>query len=238
VAVLDNGAPLAQWLITNFIAELGQLVDLPEPIVEFGSLQVEPGQSNDLRQIFPGKAFIGTDLRPGPGVDRVEDLRSLSFGEREVGTALCIDTLEHCQDPLTACRELYRVLRPGGVCAVTSVLWFPIHGYPHDYWRFTPDGLRLLLDPFEHVWATGIGHPLLPTQVVAVAGKQRDLDLGDDSFTCLTKIQQNWREAPGRVRFGPVHVSPGEFLRAAARDLPRAMAQRAAARVRGGRPGR
>ena len=223
---------MAQWLITNFLAELGQVIDLPEPIVEFGSLQVEAEQANDLRPVFAPKTFIGTDIRPGPGVDRVEDLRALSFADGEVGTALCIDTLEHCEDPLTACRELYRVLRPGGVCAVTSVMWFPIHAYPHDYWRFTPEGLRLLLRPFESLWATGVGHPLLPTQVVAVASKGRDLGLTDQSFSSLTKLQQNWHQAPGRVRFGPVHVSPGELVKAAARDLPRAVAQRATARLR------
>lgn len=226
---------MAQWLITNFVAELGQLVDLPEPIVEFGSLQVEPDQSGDLRPVFAGKTFIGTDLRPGPGVDRVEDLRALSFANEEVGTALCIDTLEHCQDPVAACREMHRVLRPGGVCAVTSVMWFPIHAYPHDYWRFTPEGLRLLLSPFDYLWARGVGHPLLPTQVVAVAAKDRDLGLTEESFTSLSKLQDNWRRAPGRVRLGPVHVSPGELLRAAARDLPRAAAQRAATRLRSSR---
>jgi SAM-dependent methyltransferase len=229
---------VAQWLITNFIAELAQLVDLPEPIVEFGSLQVEPDQSNDLRLLFPGREFIGTDLRPGPGVDRVEDLRRLSFGDGQVGTALCVDTLEHCEDPLAACRELHRVLAPGGICAVTSVLWFPIHGYPHDYWRFTPEGIRLLLRQFDSVWVRGIGHPLLPTQVVGVAAKDRELGLSDESFTSLSKLQGNWDRASGQVRFGPVHVSPGDLLRAAARDLPRAVAQRALARVREARQAR
>jgi SAM-dependent methyltransferase len=223
---------LAQWLITNFIAELGQRLELPEPVVEFGSLQVEPDQSNDLRLVFPNHEFIGTDMRPGPGVDRVEDLRSLSFGEGEVGTAVCVDTLEHCEDPLTACREIHRVLRPGGVLAVASVMWFPIHGYPHDYWRFTPDGLRVLLAPFDDVWTRGVGHPLMPTHVVGVAGKQRSLGLNDESFTSLTKLQEFWDRAPGKVRFGPVHVSPRELAKAAARDLPRALGHRAAARLR------
>lgn len=225
-------SPLAQWLITNFVAELGELIDLPEPIVEFGSLQVEPEQMGDLRPVFRGKTFIGTDMRPGPGVDRIEDLRSLRFADCEVGTALCLDTLEHCEDPLAACRELHRVVRAGGICAVASVMWFPIHSYPHDYWRFTPEGMRLLLAPFDHVWVAGIGHPQLPTQVVAVAGKGWDPGLTDGSFGSLRKIQENWRRAPGRVRFGPVHVSPGDFARAAARDFPRAAAQRALARLR------
>jgi hypothetical protein len=130
---------------------------------------------------------------------------------------------------------MHRVLRPGGVCAVTSVMWFPIHAYPHDYWRFTPEGLLLLLSPFDYLWARGVGHPLLPTQVVAVAAKDRDLGLTEESFTTLSKLQDNWRRAPGRVRLGPVHVSPGELLRAAARDLPRAAAQRAATRLRSSR---
>ena len=224
---------MAQWLITNFVGELAHLIDLPEPIVEFGSLQVEPDQMGDLRPVFPDKMFIGTDMRPGLGVDRIEDLRSLSFADGEVGTALCLDTLEHCEDPLTACRELHRVVRTGGVCAVASVMWFPIHAYPHDYWRFTPEGMRMLLAPFDHVWVTGIGHPQLPTQVVGVAGKGWDPGLTGDSFSSLRKIQENWHRAPGQVRFGPIHISPTELARAAARDLPRAAAQRAAVRLRG-----
>jgi SAM-dependent methyltransferase len=223
---------VAQWLITNFVAELGQLLDFPEPIVEFGSLQVEPEQASDLRPVFRDKQFIGTDIRPGPGVDRTEDLRALSFADGEVGTALCLDTLEHCEDPLAACRELHRVLRTGGVCVVASVMWFPIHSYPHDYWRFTPEGMRLLLAPFDHVWVAGIGHPQLPTQVVGVAGKGWDPGLGDGSFGSLRKIQENWQQAPGRVRLGPVHVSPTELGRAVVRELPRAAAQRALARLR------
>ncbi len=223
---------MAQWLITTFVAELGQLIDLPEPIVEFGSLQVEADQANDLRVVLPGKTFIGTDIRPGPGVDRVENLRSLSFADGEVGTALCVDTLEHCEDPLTACREMHRVLRPGGICAVASVMFFPIHSYPYDYWRFTPDGFRLLLTNFDSVWARGVGHPLLPTHVVGVAAKDRELGLTDASFTSLSKLQAHWDQAPGKVRFGPVHVSPRELMRASARDLPRAVANRALTRWR------
>src|SRR3712207_58870 len=139
------------------MAELVGLVDLPDPIVEFGSLQVErETQDADLRPLFAGRDFTGTDMRPGPGVDRVEDLRSLTFGDAEVGTAICLDTLEHCEDPPAACRELARVVADGGVCVISSVLLFDIHAYPNDYFRFTPEGFRTMLSGFDDVWTAGI----------------------------------------------------------------------------------
>jgi len=163
----------------------------------------------------------------------VEDLRGLSFGAEEVGTAFCLDTLEHCADPLTACRELHRVLRPGGLCVVSSVMFFPVHGYPQDYWRFTPEGLRLLLAPFDDVWACGIGHPELPMQVIAVAGKGRSLGLGGEPFTTLAEAQRQWDRADGKIRLGILHVPLAEMARTLAAELPRAAAQRTAARLRG-----
>ena len=226
---------LAQQLIADFVAELSQRMELAEPIVEFGSLQVEPGQPNDLRRLFTGRDFIGTDLRAGPGVDQVQDLRGLSFADGEVGTALCLDTLEHCADPAGACRELHRVLGIGGLCVVSSVMFFPVHGYPQDYWRFTPEGLRLLLAPFDDVWACGVGHPELPMQVIAVAGKGRSLDLGAEPFATLADAQRRWNRAEGKIRLGVLHVPLREMARTLAAELPRAAAQRTAARLRRGR---
>jgi SAM-dependent methyltransferase len=225
---------LAQQLIVDFVAELARTVELPEPIVEFGSLQVEPGQPGDLRALFAGRRFVGTDMRAGPGVDRIEDLRALSYAEGEVGTALCLDTLEHCEDPLQAGRELHRVLAHGGVCVASSVMMFPIHGYPSDYWRFTPEGMRRVLGAFDEAWVTGVGHPELPMQIVAVAAKGRALGLGTAPFQTLADAQGEWERADGRVRLGPLRVSLRELAGTLARELPRAGVQRATARLRGG----
>jgi SAM-dependent methyltransferase len=224
---------VAQQLIIDIVAELDALLDFPEPIVEFGSLQVEPGQPNDLRPLFGGREFIGTDRRSGAGVDRVEDLLSLSFADGEIGTALCLDTLEHCQDPLAACRELHRIVADGGLCVVSSVMFFPVHAYPNDYWRFTPEGIRTLLAGFDDVWVAGIGHPELPMQVVGVAGKGRSLGLSDDSIEALREAQRGWERPEGKVSFGVVQVPLRQLVATVARQLPRAAAQRIRARLRG-----
>src|SRR5882757_6042109 len=155
-----------------------KVVDFPEPVVEFGSMQVEPDQAafDNLRSCFPGVDYTGTDFRDGPGVDRVEDLRHLTFEDNSVGSALCFDTLEHCADPPLAVRELTRVTAPGGICVISSVMLFGIHGYPNDYFRFTPEGFRSMLSGFDDVRVVGVGDPGIPREVFGVGVMQRSLD--------------------------------------------------------------
>jgi SAM-dependent methyltransferase len=221
---------MAQGLIYEFVAELADTVRLPEPIVEFGSLQVETGQPNDLRGLFAGQTFIGSDMRPGPGVDRVEDLRALTSQDASVGTALCLDTLEHCADPLAACREMHRVLIDGGVCVISSVMFFPVHAYPHDYWRFTPEGMALLLEPFDEVWSMGVGHPEVPTQVVAIGRKGEGAPLPRRS-AALGHAQAEYDRADGKVRVGLLQIPLRQLAHTLAAELPRAAAQRARDRL-------
>lgn len=197
---------MAQPLVMKLVADLARAVELPDPIVEFGSLQWPGHDANDLRPLFPGRSYTGTDFQAGPGVDRVEDLRALTFDDGSVGTALCVDTLEHVADPPQACRELARVVADGGVCLITSVMLFGIHGYPEDYFRFTPEGFRVMLAGFDDVWVTGVGHPDIPTWVVGVASKGRSLGLSLESFPSLVEAQRLHDERPG-VRLG-VHTHP------------------------------
>ena len=217
---------MAQEIIRSFISDLTHVVELHEPIVEFGSLQVEPEQRGNLRPLFAGKRYLGTDLRGGPGVDRIEDLRDLSFRDGEVGTALCLDTLEHCEDPIRACHEMHRVLGAGGLCVISSVMLFGIHAYPNDYWRFTPEGFRVLLSDFDDVWVTGIGDPAIPTQVIGVGAKARRLELSLERLPSLGEAQAGWERARGKVRIGPFRTSPRAAIAMLVRELPRALSGR------------
>ena len=44
-------------LLRDFVTDALALVETPDPVVEFGSLQVEPGQDADLRPLFAGRPF-------------------------------------------------------------------------------------------------------------------------------------------------------------------------------------
>lgn len=60
--------------------------------------------------------------------------------------------LEHIEgDPQKAMDESWRVLKPGGIAIHTTCFMNEIHGAPSDFWRFTPNGLRLLCARFSKV---------------------------------------------------------------------------------------
>jgi SAM-dependent methyltransferase len=77
---------------------------------------------------------------------------NLAFPDDSFDMVLFDQVLEHVQgDPAHAIEELRRVLKSGRVLVCGTVLVYPIHGYPSDYWRFTPEGLRLLCKGFSEI---------------------------------------------------------------------------------------
>jgi SAM-dependent methyltransferase len=60
-------------------------------------------------------------------------------------TILATELLEHVVDPPVFMREAHRSLKPGGKLILTVPFAARWHFIPHDYWRFTPSSLALLL---------------------------------------------------------------------------------------------
>jgi SAM-dependent methyltransferase len=215
-------------VVRDFVEDVIAAVPLPDPIFEFGAMQVEEEQNTDLRPLFAGRPYVGTDFREGPGVDRVEDLRALTLEDGEVGTAICLETLEHCEDPISASRELTRVVADGGACVVSAPMLIGIHGYPQDYFRYTPEAFRSMFGGFDDVWAIGYGDPAIPQWTFGVAVKGRRLDLSLERMPRLAAHQERFDRAEGRFRIGPFHIPPAELAKSLARQLPRVVRERAA----------
>lgn len=137
-----------------------------DPVYEFGSFRV-PGQEElaNLRPLFKGFTFVGCDMRPGPGVDLIINAEHIPLRNSSIGTVVCIDTLEHIEDVKQAISEMHRILIPGGLIILSSVMNFPIHDHPFDYWRFTPTAFIYLLRPFTTCGVSFDGHPAFPTGI-------------------------------------------------------------------------
>lgn len=158
--------------ILEFVALCSKTLPMAEPIYEFGAYQVE-GQEGwaDLRRLFPGKTYVGADMRKGPGVDLIADLHDLNLPSESAGTVLMLDTLEHVEFPQKAIDGIYRILKPGGVVIISSVMDFPIHDTPYDYWRFTPEAFRSLLRSFPASWVGFSGQTAFPHSIVGLGCK-------------------------------------------------------------------
>jgi SAM-dependent methyltransferase len=119
----------------------------PEPILEVGSYQVD-GQEQvaNLRRFLPGRCFVGTDLRHGPGVDAVANVESLPYRNHSFGTVIALNLFEHVPRFWLGFQEIQRVLRTDGLLIIGCPFYFRIHSFPNDYWRFTPEAFRLMLE--------------------------------------------------------------------------------------------
>lgn len=159
-------------LVRDWVRLLAETLPLPGPVVEFGSLQVEGmAELANLRPLFPGKRYVGSDLRAGPGVDCVLDLHRVGLRDEVAGTVLTLDTLEHVEHPRRAMAEIARLLAPQGVFLLSSVMDFPIHEHPYDFWRFTPAGFESLLRIFPTRVVFALGRADFPHAVLGVAWK-------------------------------------------------------------------
>jgi hypothetical protein len=134
---------------------------LGDDVLEVGSRMTIPNAwwiiNRDLAQ---GK-WLGIDMQEGPGVDQVVDIHSppAEWTGRFSGV-LCSEVLEHVARPWLALPKLREIMQPGGWIVVTTLTSFPIHGFPDDYYRYTPSGLKLLLEDagFKNVVTENAGH--------------------------------------------------------------------------------
>lgn len=151
-------------------------------VLEIGSRQ-EKGQKDlaNLREIFSAKEYVGIDMRPGRGVDRVVNAEKLPFKKESFDLVLCLETFEHAEKPWLLAKEIERVVKKSGTIIVSSQQNFPIHKHPSDYFRFTPYGLSCLFENLKDWLLIGMSpdchqEARLNPQTVVLMGWKRKND--------------------------------------------------------------
>jgi SAM-dependent methyltransferase len=137
------------------------------------------------------REYIGVEHEPSFGVtsagsrgkaDVLYHGERLPFADASFDTVLSVQVLEHTPDPHQLVAEMARVLRPSGLLVLSAPFSFRLHEQPHDYFRFSPHGLRELCDraglvieevhPHGNLWSL-IGHKVnsyLALHVARISG--------------------------------------------------------------------
>lgn len=106
--------------------------------------------------LFAACRFFTVDSSRFFRPDVVGDIHRLPLATGAVDGVICRSVLEHVEQPWEACREIHRVLRPGGHAFFIVPSIYPDHArhgdgaYP-DHWRFFESTMRLMLRGFSEV---------------------------------------------------------------------------------------
>ena len=175
--------------------------ELPGPILEVGSYQV-PGEEavNNLRELFPGRAYLGMDIRAGKGVDLVGSVEELPQAAGSVGTVIAMSVFEHVRRFWRGFEEVRRVLRPGGALLVSVPFNVRVHNHPSDYWRFTEDALNVLLEGYPQKVVGWHGPADRPEDVWALAFRPGAPPITAAQFARYTALLRTHARQPLRWR--------------------------------------
>jgi SAM-dependent methyltransferase len=88
--------------------------------------------------------LVNLDLADLPQVDVVAPAEKLPFRDGSLGLVVAQEVLEHLPDPHATLAEIARVLRPGGIVYVQTPWMLGWHSGPHDFWRFSREGMAAL----------------------------------------------------------------------------------------------
>jgi SAM-dependent methyltransferase len=86
------------------------------------------------------------DLVASPDVTCAGSAKQLPFAANMFILVITQQTLEHVQSPYQAVREMHRVMKKGGLlyCQVPFTIGY--HPGPTDFWRFSREGIRELVE--------------------------------------------------------------------------------------------
>ena len=114
---------------------------------------------------------VGVDHPDSPhaltSVDVLATAYEIPLPDRGFDTVLMSEVLEHLERPQDALSEAFRLLRPGGKLILTAPFIWALHEEPRDFYRYSPHGLRYLLD--------GVGFEVI--EVIPVGGQWTMLGL-------------------------------------------------------------
>ena len=125
--------------VYNYIEKL----KLKGKTLEIGSYDV----NGNIKGAIDQEGYVGLDMRAGKNVDVIANSHKLPFKNNRFDNVLNLDTLEHDDKFWLTIPEMVRVCKVGGLIIIAVPgIGFKKHSHPFDYWRFTGEAVKSLLE--------------------------------------------------------------------------------------------
>jgi len=112
------------------------------------------------RNIIPSTKYLRLDIDEHSNPDICSDLHNIKWESNYFDTIIATEVLEHLHSPQKAIDEIYRILKPGGICILSTRFIYRYHPDPKDYYRFTRDALLYLFKDYDLKRVYGHGNKL------------------------------------------------------------------------------
>jgi len=108
--------------------------------------------------------YLGLDFQSGRHSkhcqpDLIWDGKTIPLDDGTIDSVIATEVFEHCPDPETVMKEIWRVLKPGGILFFTVPFLWNLHETPNDEYRYTPFSLErhLAQAGFSHIEINAMG---------------------------------------------------------------------------------
>jgi SAM-dependent methyltransferase len=134
-------APVARWLAREAEAAAARF-GRPYRVLDVGC---------GVKPYYPffrphASDYVGVDVVDNELADLKGPAEALPVDDSSFDLVLCIQVLEHTDDPARVVRELRRVVAPGGLVLASTHGVQVYHPSPNDLWRWTATGLERLFE--------------------------------------------------------------------------------------------
>ncbi len=149
-------AALPDWLRKRIEVnryEVLKMLDQAQAEIPAGARLFDAGSGEGrYKHYFTHTRYTGLDLAVGDdawdytGLDVQGNLQVLPFSDNTFDAAVCIQTMEHVNEPFIVTAEIARVLKPGARYYLSAPMNWHQHQKPYDFFRYTSFGWQHLLE--------------------------------------------------------------------------------------------
>ena len=134
--------------INKFFIEMKQYINNKREILEIGEYW---DNYKGAKKLYPELNILSVDIDPKLNPDYVLDItKKTHFDDEKFDSIICLEVIEHTREPLSAIKEMTRILKKDGYLFLSAPCNYRIHAPFPDSWRFTHHFYKVIAHDYNY----------------------------------------------------------------------------------------